>query len=137
MKLTRRCVSIPVVVKVHKTNGRIKLCVSVNIVIHNAWRLDFNLSLVSFEPNIRGTRNLIDLALRSRRASTLRFLFTSSIASSQGWDEAKGAFPEEVQYDASTAVGGGYGESKYVCERVRTHGNLRLRKANSCLPASC
>ncbi|KZP17473.1 putative aminoadipate reductase [Athelia psychrophila] len=97
---------------------------SVNIIIHNAWRLDFNLSLVSFEPNIRGTRNLIDLASRCQHASALRFLFTSTIASSQGWGKAKGAFPEEVQYDVSTAVGGGYGEGKYVCERLLAKSGL-------------
>ncbi|KZP19768.1 NAD(P)-binding protein [Athelia psychrophila] len=91
---------------------------SVTIIIHNAWRLDFNLSLGSFEPNIHGTRNLIDLATQSAQASTLRFLFTSSIASSQGWSPSRGAFPEEVQLDAATAVGGGYGEAKYVCERI-------------------
>ncbi|KZP21530.1 hypothetical protein FIBSPDRAFT_1044071 [Athelia psychrophila] len=101
-----------------------ELCSSVNVIIHNAWRLDFNLSLVSFEPNVRGTRNLIDLALHSQHASALRFLFTSTIASSQGWDGAKGAFPEEVQYDASTAVGGGYGEAKYVCERLLAKSGL-------------
>ena len=88
------------------------------MIIHNAWRLDFNLSLASFEPNIRSTRNLIDLALASPHASTLRFMFTSSIASAQGWDHSKGAFPEEVQIDPGVAVGGGYGEGKYVAERV-------------------
>lgn len=88
------------------------------IIIHNAWRLDFNLSLASFEPNIRGTRNLIDLASHSRHPSAIRFLFTSTIGSAQGWDIVNGPFPEEVQYDSSTAVGGGYGEAKYVCERV-------------------
>ncbi|KZP13557.1 acetyl-CoA synthetase-like protein [Athelia psychrophila] len=30
----------------------------------------------------------------------------------------RGTFPDKVQYDASTAVGGGYGEAKYVCERL-------------------
>lgn len=45
-------------------------------------------------------------------------MFTSSIASAQGWDLSKGAFPEEVEIDSSVAVGGGYGEGKYVAERV-------------------
>ena len=45
-------------------------------------------------------------------------MFTSSIASAQGWDHSKGAFPEEVQIDPGVAVGGGYGEGKYVAERV-------------------
>ncbi|KZP16286.1 putative aminoadipate reductase [Athelia psychrophila] len=101
-----------------------ELRLSVNLVIHNAWRLDFNLSLASFEPNVRGTRDLIEFASHSKHASALRFLFTSTIGSAQGWDQAKGAFPEEVQYDVSTAVGGGYGEAKYVCERLLAKSGL-------------
>ncbi|KAF9236078.1 hypothetical protein BU15DRAFT_64353 [Melanogaster broomeanus] len=81
----------------------------VNVIIHNAWRLDFNLSLASFEANVRGTRSFIDLALSSKRSLKPRFLFTSSISSAQGWDKSKGAFPEEVRYDASVAAGVGYG----------------------------
>jgi len=92
----------------------------VTIIIHNAWRLDFNLSLVSFELNIKATRNLVDLALDAEHRSTLRFVFTSTIGTAQSWDHTKGAFPEELQLDPSTAVGTGYGESKYVCERVRS-----------------
>ncbi|KZP17467.1 hypothetical protein FIBSPDRAFT_1046797 [Athelia psychrophila] len=120
-KFTKRCVSALIsycCARSQWTDGRIKLRSSVNIIIHNAWQLDFNLSPVSFEPNIRGTRNLIDLASRSPHASALRFLFVSTVTSSQGWGKAKGAFPGKVQHDVSTAVGGGYGGGKYVCERV-------------------
>ena len=92
---------------------------TITTIIHNAWRLDFNLSLASFEPNIKATRNLVDLALNSHNSRSLRFVFTSSVGSAQSWDRARGAFPEEVQLDPSWAVGSGYGESKYVCERVR------------------
>jgi thioester reductase-like protein len=92
---------------------------SVTMIIHNAWRVDFNLALSSFEPNVRGTRHLIDLARASKWAAKPRFLFTSSVASAQGWDKSRGAFPEEVQFDAGVAVGSGYGASKYVSERVR------------------
>lgn len=46
-------------------------------------------------------------------------MFTSTIGSAQGWARDGGAFPEEVQLDVATAVGGGYGESKYIAERVR------------------
>ncbi|CAK5265953.1 unnamed protein product [Mycena citricolor] len=92
-----------------------QLCCSVSVIIHNAWTLDFNKSLVSFEPHIRGTRNLVDLAIGSGNA---RFLFTSSIASAKSWDPKLGPFPEEVQLDASIAVGNGYGEGKYVSERI-------------------
>ncbi|OAX38467.1 putative aminoadipate reductase [Rhizopogon vinicolor AM-OR11-026] len=101
-----------------------KICASVTVIIHNAWRLDFNLALSSFEPHIRGTRNLIDLALSSPHHSKPRFMFTSSISTAQSWDRAKGPFPEEVQYDAGVAQGLGYGASKYVCERVLDNSKL-------------
>ncbi|KAF8054252.1 putative aminoadipate reductase [Lyophyllum atratum] len=91
---------------------------SVSVIIHNAWRLDFNLSLPSFESNIRGTRKLIDFARAGPHASSTRLLFTSSVASAQSWDRAKGPFPEEVVEDAGVAVGSGYGEGKYVAERI-------------------
>ncbi|KZP33066.1 putative nonribosomal peptide synthetase [Athelia psychrophila] len=96
---------------------------SVTTIIHNAWRLDFNLSLASFEPHVRGTRSLIDIALSSAHA--VRFMFTSSVASAQGWDLARGPFPEAVQLDAGVAVGGGYGEGKYVAERILANSGLQ------------
>lgn len=92
---------------------------SVTVIIHNAWRLDFNLALSSFDPNVRGTRHLIDLARASNKIDKPRFMFTSSEASAQGWEKSKGPFPEEVQFDAGVAIGPGYGGSKYVSERVR------------------
>ncbi|KAJ6482180.1 putative aminoadipate reductase [Mycena vitilis] len=91
---------------------------TVTRIIHNAWNLDFNKSLASFEPHVKGTRNLIDLALQSPNKAGVRFLFTSSIASAQAWDQKLGQFPEELQLDANVAVGSGYGESKYVSERI-------------------
>ncbi|KAH7912704.1 acetyl-CoA synthetase-like protein [Hygrophoropsis aurantiaca] len=90
---------------------------SVTLIIHNSWRLDFNLSLSSFESNIHGTRNLIELA-RLSSYSNLRFLFTSSIASAQSWSRDKGPVPEEIEPDSAVAIGAGYGESKYVAERL-------------------
>jgi thioester reductase-like protein len=97
----------------------LQLQTSLTLIIHNAWRLDFNLSLSSFEPHVRGVRNLIDLARSSRYASSLRFLFTSSIGTALSWDSRSlGPYPEEVVMDPRYAVGNGYGESKYVSERV-------------------
>jgi nucleoside-diphosphate-sugar epimerase len=92
---------------------------NVTVIIHNAWRLNFNLSLPSFESNIRGTRHLIDLGRASPYGAHVRFVFTSSISQAFAWDTEKGAYPEEVLTDARYALGMGYGESKYVCERVR------------------
>jgi thioester reductase-like protein len=72
-------------------------------------------------------------------------MFTSSFCTAKSWDGRKGPFPEDVQYDAGVAVGLGYGESKYVCERVSSQvleGTIHLTNAaikvlvNSKLPAS-
>ncbi|KIM36904.1 hypothetical protein M413DRAFT_31301 [Hebeloma cylindrosporum] len=91
---------------------------SVTVIIHVSWRLDFNLSLQSFESNIRGTYNLIDLGHATGRASTVKFVFTSSAGSALSWDQSRGPYPEEVVMDPQYAVGNGYGESKYVAERT-------------------
>ncbi|KAJ7686385.1 hypothetical protein B0H17DRAFT_1160660 [Mycena rosella] len=96
-----------------------------SVIIHNAWTLDFNKSLSTFEPHVKGTRNLIDLARQSPNVNVVRFLFTSSIASAQGWDPKVGPFPEELQLDVDVAVGNGYGESKYVSERILAASGLQ------------
>ncbi|KAF8192961.1 putative aminoadipate reductase [Pholiota molesta] len=98
---------------------------AVTTIIHNAWRLDFNLTLSSFESNVQGTRNLIDLARSSSNAASLKFLFTSSVSSAYSWDQSQGVYPEEVLKDARYAVGNGYGESKYVTERILAQSGLK------------
>ena len=67
---------------------------------------------------MRGTRNLINFAHDSVNVSRLKFIFTSSVASAVSWDTSQGPYPEETILDARFAVGNGYGESKYVSERV-------------------
>ncbi|KAG6867617.1 hypothetical protein C0993_000498 [Termitomyces sp. T159_Od127] len=91
---------------------------SVTVIIHNAWRLDFNLSLTSFEPNVQGVRRLVDLVRSGPHPDLVRLLFTSSVASAQAWRQPGIPFPEQVMLDAAVAVGNGYGEGKYVAERI-------------------
>ncbi|KAF8154594.1 hypothetical protein B0H34DRAFT_783744 [Crassisporium funariophilum] len=98
---------------------------TINLIIHTAWKLDFNFSLSSFEPNVQGTRNLIDLALSSVHSSSIKFLFTSSVTSAYSWDQSRGPYPEEVCMDPQYAVGNGYGESKYVAERILLQSGLQ------------
>ncbi|KAJ6473849.1 putative aminoadipate reductase [Mycena sanguinolenta] len=94
---------------------------SVTVIIHNAWTVDFNMVLASFEPHIQGTRHLIDLARSSPNCP--RFVFTSSIASAQSWDFSKGPCPEELLSDGTNAIGG-YGQSKYVAEQILAKSDL-------------
>ena len=77
------------------------------------------MSLASFEPHVHGVRNLVDMALASSHTIPPQILFTSSISTMLNWEHDR-RIPEESFDDPSFAVGGGYGESKWVSERVRT-----------------
>lgn len=84
------------------------------ISFQNAWQVNFNLSLQSFESHIRGTRNLLDMALSS--PARPRFLFVSSV-SVAGFGKTKHL--REDYLKTETALGGiGYGQSKLVAEKV-------------------
>ncbi|KAG6908134.1 putative NRPS-like protein biosynthetic cluster [Tephrocybe rancida] len=96
----------------------------VDVIIHNAWTLNFNLPLGSYEPSIQGTRHLIDLIKAGPNRSSARFLFVSSVAAAQSWDN-RGPVPEDILEDASIAMGGGYGEGKHVAERIVGRSGLR------------
>ncbi|KAF1949507.1 putative NRPS-like enzyme [Byssothecium circinans] len=94
---------------------------SVNLVIHNAWKVDFNHSLASFEAvHIRGVQNFINFSA----ASTFhpRIVFISSISSVGDWhpnnDQPKKVVPEAIPPTASAAQKIGYAESKAVAEQI-------------------
>lgn len=91
---------------------------SINVIIHNAWQVDFNLSLESYESgHIRGVSNLIDLSLASNHSA--KIFFISSISSVMGWPaHHQGPVPEEIIDDAKVPQPIGYGESKHVAERL-------------------
>ncbi|PBK97000.1 acetyl-CoA synthetase-like protein [Armillaria gallica] len=93
---------------------------SITHIIHTAWRVDFNLSLSSFESNICGLRNLIDLALKTQG----RLVFTSSIGVFVNASEDNSLLESPIAPEM--ALGTGYGESKWVSEELlRTTAGLR------------
>ncbi|KLO12645.1 acetyl-CoA synthetase-like protein [Schizopora paradoxa] len=96
------------------TFGKIKN--RITHIIHNAYSVNFNLSLPSFEKNVTLTRRLVDLALSSPSSTPPRFLFTSSVGVLRNYG---GDGPVvESPVGASSAIGSGYSESKWVCEQV-------------------
>ncbi|KAG6848155.1 hypothetical protein H0H93_002878 [Arthromyces matolae] len=103
----------------------VKLSTSVNVIIHNAWQVSFTSPLLDFEPHIQATRNLADFLRAGTHAAHGRFLFTSSVTSAQSWPPSKGPYPEEIVIDSSNAVGGGYGASKYIAERILAKSGLQ------------
>ncbi|KAI9046454.1 hypothetical protein LZ554_009203 [Drepanopeziza brunnea f. sp. 'monogermtubi'] len=95
----------------------IKLKSEVTSIIHNQWRVDFNLALSSFEPQIAGTLNLIKLAACARSA---QILFTSSIGTLGHWlaHHPDTPVPEAALSDPRIPLDQGYSESKWICERL-------------------
>lgn len=91
---------------------------SVDTVVHNAWRMDFNISVDSFEGvHIRAVRSLIDFSLQGAHRAHIHFL--SSIGAIGGWALCNGPVIPELPFeDCDVTLRQGYGEAKHVCERI-------------------
>ncbi|CAH0056195.1 unnamed protein product [Clonostachys solani] len=80
--------------------------------IHTAWTVNFNLRLPSFEDQVSGTQQLIQLAIKS----SAKFVFISSVAAVSS--AASTLIQEDVSEDPADASPLGYSESKWVAEQV-------------------
>ncbi|KAJ7579078.1 hypothetical protein C8J56DRAFT_1006701 [Mycena floridula] len=86
---------------------------SVTHIIHNAWRVDFNLGLPSFDLNIRGVRVVVDFVLSSQAL----LVYTSSIGVLQNAKDDIFPIPE-THSDPVMSLGTGYAQSKWVSEEI-------------------
>lgn len=93
---------------------------SVDIFIHNAWSVDFNLTLQTYEKtHIAGTRRCVDFSLQSKYRTQI--VFISSIASVGSYPVShpgEKEVPEEIFEDHSVPLPQGYGESKHVASLI-------------------
>ena len=78
-------------------------------IIHNAWPVNFNISMETFEPQLQGVRNLADFAARAEHRVAV--VFISSIGTVHHWDTSRGPVPEE-RTDDWTLPSNSYGLSK-------------------------
>ncbi|OKL59056.1 hypothetical protein UA08_05968 [Talaromyces atroroseus] len=85
-------------------------------ILHSQWPVNFNLPLSSFEPQVAGVRQLLNLAAASKHYISLFFVSSVSVAAHWPWAESM-LVPETVIIDLSVA-GMGYGEGKLVSEAV-------------------
>ncbi|KAK8080922.1 Non-canonical non-ribosomal peptide synthetase FUB8 [Apiospora hydei] len=85
----------------------------VDRMILNAWPVNFNMPVESFEPHLAGVRYFGDLAARAAKRAAV--VFISSIGSIQGWsmNERGRPLPEE-RFEDWSLPSGGYGCSKLV-----------------------
>ncbi|GFN14080.1 putative NRPS-like enzyme [Aspergillus tubingensis] len=90
----------------------------VDFIIHNAWKVNFNHPLESFEdPHIKGVVEFISFSLRSKYNAHLSFV--SSVSTIGGWTEKLGpVVPETPIENVDAVLVQGYGESKFVGERL-------------------
>ncbi|KAJ9237119.1 putative nonribosomal peptide synthetase [Paecilomyces variotii] len=91
---------------------------SVDTIIHNAWMVNFNHSVDSFEnTHIRGVYHLIGFCLKSKHHAHIHFI--SSVGTIGNWQPRHGpTVPEEPIEDSTVVLPQGYGESKHVGERI-------------------
>ncbi|KIW16413.1 hypothetical protein PV08_06465 [Exophiala spinifera] len=83
-------------------------------IIHNAWPVNFNLTLPTFEPHLEGVVNLVKLAAATPGRAHVTFI--SSVSSVMG--SSQNPIAEGIITDASAPLPMGYGQSKYVAERI-------------------
>ena len=91
----------------------------VDRVIHNQWPVNFNMSVESFEPHVRGVRHLIDLGAAARKRVPV--VFISSISVADGWTQPY-PVPEESIHDLTLAAHSGYARSKLVSSLILEEG---------------
>jgi thioester reductase-like protein len=95
------------------------LLTSVDRVIHNQWPVNFNIPVESFEPHLRGVRNLAEFS--NKAVKRVPIVFISSIATVAAWKRPE-PVPERPLHEFGISTGG-YGRSKLI-------GSLILEKAS-------
>lgn len=95
-----------------------------NLVIHNAWRVNFNMDLTSFGDNMTSVERFIELSAASRYRA--RLVFISSISSTGIWSQRhvpRQNVPATIVTDLHRTLDLGYAESKHVSEHVLAAAN--------------
>jgi thioester reductase-like protein len=85
----------------------------VDLIIHNAWPVNFNIPLASFHPHLAGLVNLFELSVSSENQASV--LFVSSVSSIMGLSNA-GPVPEQIISSFDAPHRNGYAESKFIGE---------------------
>ncbi|PQE16628.1 NRPS-like enzyme protein [Rutstroemia sp. NJR-2017a BBW] len=85
----------------------------VDLIIHAAWPVNFNLALSAFRPQLTSLLNLLTLAA-SATSPTVRFVFVSSVAAIEGHTASPA--PEAILTDLNTPAPIGYACAKFLAE---------------------
>ncbi|KAI8624055.1 male sterility protein-domain-containing protein [Xylariaceae sp. FL1651] len=108
------------------------LCTSVTTIIHGAWAVNFNMTLSSFEkPFISSVTRLLEFAMHSACSPKPTFCLLSSVASVL---RVKDRPIKEVLYDWEGTSDMGYGQSKWVAERICNMASQHAEICGICFP---
>ncbi|KUI69090.1 Linear gramicidin synthase subunit D [Cytospora mali] len=103
-------------------------------IIHNAFPVNFLMTVKQFEPQYVGTLSLLEIAHAGKKSPS--FLFISSIGASVRKHTQKALVPEEIfdREEAKDLAMDGYGAAKFICERM-TH-QFKVLSAKAGRPAA-
>ncbi|KAI8635594.1 acetyl-CoA synthetase-like protein [Xylariaceae sp. FL1651] len=94
------------------------LAAETTTIVHNAYSVNFLMPVQSFEPQIQGLLNLLKLAQDGAHSPAI--VFVSSIAAALPASGTRNVVKEAVLdvEDASSLMQQGYGQSKFICEKL-------------------
>ncbi|PVH73918.1 putative AMP dependent ligase/synthetase [Cadophora sp. DSE1049] len=97
-------------------------------IIHNAWPVDFNKTLQSFKPSLDGVLGFASFASTAKFSPSIFFIGSiSSVGNYQNTQNHLDLTPETVLTDLNTPAPMGYGESKYLAERILDCASKKLQ----------
>ncbi|KAK3900646.1 putative peptide synthetase [Staphylotrichum tortipilum] len=106
--------------------GYEELVREVDVLVLNAWPVNFNSALESFEGVMAGVKRCVEMAAGSARRAQV--VFVSSVASATNYPAVRGRregegegavmVPEVFEFDNSLPERQGYGESKHVASSI-------------------
>ncbi|EED17424.1 NRPS-like enzyme, putative [Talaromyces stipitatus ATCC 10500] len=102
--------------------------------IHNAWPVNFNQALQSFQSSLSGVLGIISFTAHAKR-QPVSTLFLSSISAVSSYHKIPDAVhndlvPEEIIINPMCSAPMGYAESKYVAERMLNYAAQKLDHKN-------
>lgn len=115
---------------------------TVDMIVHAAWAVNFTLRLKSFDSNLAGLQNLLNLGLAAAETTCspllegyskkrrVKFQFCSSIASVSS--SSSSSIAEQISDEPSDASPIGYSRSKWVAESICVKAHTFAQEA--CIP---
>lgn len=95
---------------------------TVDSIVYNAWRLDFEIGIRSFEPFLQATRDLVELSAASNNKTRIIFISSTSSVESMALTSV---VPEKPVEDPLAAMNTGYGQSKLAAEQILVAANRK------------